>query len=113
MLKFRSATGCGRGMGAQRVRARVSARMGANRNNTGEEVEGRTGSLMKSLTPSAIGCRSPYGPTTFGPFRSCIYPNTFRSSKVRKATASSTGTMYARGLRTCVRIIVIIVKERT
>lgn len=29
--------------------------MGARRKRTGEEVEGRTGSLMKSLTPSAMG----------------------------------------------------------
>lgn len=59
-------------MGAHRVRARVRASIGVKRNSTGEEVDGRTGSLMNSLTPSAIGCRSPYGPTMFGPFRSCI-----------------------------------------
>ena len=46
-------------MGAQRVRARVRASMGAARNRMGEEVEGRTGSLVKSLRPSAIGWRSP------------------------------------------------------
>lgn len=46
-------------MGAQRVRARVRASIGARRNNTGEEVEGRMGSLIKSLRPSAIGCSSP------------------------------------------------------
>lgn len=72
MLRLRSVTGCGRGMGAHKVRARVRASIGARRNRTGDEEEGRTGSLMKSFTPSAIGCRSPYGPTTFGPFRSCI-----------------------------------------
>lgn len=54
------------------MRARVKASIGASRNRTGDEVEGRTGSLMNSLTPSAIGWRSPYGPTTFGPLRSCI-----------------------------------------
>lgn len=42
-------------MGVQRVRARVNASMGARRNNTGEEVDGRTGSLINSFTPSAIG----------------------------------------------------------
>jgi len=57
--RLRSITGYGRGIGAQRVRARVRASMGAKRNSTGEEVEGRTGSLMKSFTPSAIGCKSP------------------------------------------------------
>lgn len=47
------------GIGAQSVRASVSASMGVARNRTGEEVEGRIGSLIKSFTPSAIGCRRP------------------------------------------------------
>lgn len=47
------------GMGAHSVRASVKARIGARRNRMGEAVEGRTGSLMKSLTPSAMGCKSP------------------------------------------------------
>ena len=59
MPRLRSRTGYGRGMGAHRVRARVSASMGARRNRTGEEVDGRTGSLVKSFRPSAMGCRSP------------------------------------------------------
>lgn len=59
-------------MGAQRVSASVRASIGARRKRRGEEEEGRTGSLMNSLIPSAIGCRSPHGPTTFGPLRSCI-----------------------------------------
>lgn len=41
------------------MRARVSASIGVNKNKTGEEVEGRTGSLIKSFTPSAMGCRRP------------------------------------------------------
>lgn len=72
MPRFRSATGCGRGIGAQRVSASVSARTGAIKNKKGEAVEGLTGSLMKSFTPSAMGWRSPKGPTTLGPLRSCI-----------------------------------------
>lgn len=51
--------GWGRGMGAQRVRARVRASMGVARKRMGEEVDGRTGSLINSLTPSAIGWRRP------------------------------------------------------
>lgn len=98
MLRFRSATGWGKGMGAHRVRARVSASMGASKNSKGEEEDGRTGSLINSFTPSAMGCRRPYGPTTLGPFRSCMYPSTFRSRRVKKATARSTGTIYAKGL---------------
>lgn len=42
-------------MGAHSINARVRASMGAVRNKNGEEVDGRMGSLMKSLTPSAIG----------------------------------------------------------
>ena len=59
-------------MGAHSVSARVRASVGLAMNSSGEEVEGRTGSLMNSLIPSAMGWRSPYGPTTFGPFRSCM-----------------------------------------
>lgn len=59
IAKSRLITGWGRGIGAQRVRARVSASIGASINKRGEEEEGRTGSLIKSLTPSAIGCRRP------------------------------------------------------
>ena len=59
MLRLRSATGWGRGMGAQRVREMVRANIGATRNRRGEEEEGRTGSLIKSFTPSAIGWRRP------------------------------------------------------
>lgn len=57
--KLRSTTGYGSGMGAQRERARVRAKIGVKMNNRGEEVEGRMGSLMKSLTPSAIGWSTP------------------------------------------------------
>lgn len=59
-------------MGAHSVMARVSASIGAAKNRNGDDVDGRMGSLINSFTPSAIGWRSPYGPTMFGPFRSCI-----------------------------------------
>lgn len=39
--------------------AKVSARIGVAKNRNGEDVEGRTGSLINSFTPSAMGCRSP------------------------------------------------------
>lgn len=59
MPRFRSAIGKGIGIGAQRLRARVRASMGVSRNRTGEDVEGRMGSLMNSFTPSAMGWRRP------------------------------------------------------
>lgn len=55
ILRFKSVTGWGIGKGAHKVRARVSASVGVAKNRKGEEVEGRTGSLMNSFTPSAIG----------------------------------------------------------
>ncbi len=55
MLRFKSVTGWGIGRGAHSVRARVRARVGVAKNKKGDEVEGRTGSLINSLTPSAIG----------------------------------------------------------
>lgn len=59
MLKFKSTIGKGIGTGAQSVKARVRARTGAKMNKNGDDVEGRTGSLINSFTPSAIGCRRP------------------------------------------------------
>lgn len=47
------------GIGAHRVMARVKASMGVARNRKGDDADGRMGSLMNSLTPSAMGCRRP------------------------------------------------------
>ena len=46
-------------MGAHSIMARVSAKIGAAKNKNGDDVEGRTGSLINSLTPSAIGWSNP------------------------------------------------------
>lgn len=46
--------------------------MGVMINRSGEEVDGRIGSLINSFTPSATGCSRPKGPTMFGPFRACM-----------------------------------------
>lgn len=70
--KFMLIRGCGMGRGIHIVRARVKARMGAIININGEDVDGRRGSLVNNFTASAAGWRSPYGPTTLGPLRSCI-----------------------------------------
>lgn len=59
MARFRSRTGYGRGRGAHSVMANVRASIGVRMNRIGEEVEGRTGSLINSFTPSAIGWRRP------------------------------------------------------
>lgn len=70
--KFRSAIEDGIGIGVQIIRARNNASVGVIMNSVGEDEDGRTGSLMNSFTPSATGCNRPYGPTMFGPFRSCM-----------------------------------------
>lgn len=40
MLRFKSVSGNGNGMGAHKMRARVRAKVGANRKSRGEEVDG-------------------------------------------------------------------------
>lgn len=70
--RFKSARGNGRGSGTQIVSARSRARIGVMINNSGDDVDGRIGSFVNSLIPSAIGWRSPKGPTMFGPFRACM-----------------------------------------
>lgn len=48
-------SGYGIGRGIHIVRAKVRARMGAMINIETDEVRGRSGSLMNSLTASAMG----------------------------------------------------------
>lgn len=104
--RLRSIRVWGIGRGVQIVRARVRARMGAMINMEIEDVCGRNGSFVNSLTASAIGCSRPYGPTILGPLRSCMYPSTLRSTSVRKATASRMGMIYRS------RFMRNIIKER-
>lgn len=70
--RFMLISGWGIGSGVHMVRARVRARIGAMMNMVVDEVSGRRGSLVNSFRASAMGWSSPYGPTTFGPFRSCM-----------------------------------------
>lgn len=72
MFKLRLKAGVGMGNGVQAIIARVKAMVGAKINSICEAVDGRMGSLMNSLIPSAMGWRRPIGPTTLGPLRLCI-----------------------------------------
>lgn len=72
MPRFSSVMEYGIGMGLQINMAIIRASRGAKISSSGEEWEGRIGSLIKSFTPSDTGWRRPCGPTIFGPFRSCI-----------------------------------------
>lgn len=102
--RFMLISGWGIGRGVHIVRARVRAKMGAIMNMEMEDASGRRGSLVNNFTASAMGCSSPWGPTTFGPLRSCIYPRTFRSTRVRNATARRIGIMVERSV---IRYIVL------
>lgn len=57
--RFMLISGWGIGSGIHIVRARVRARIGAMMNMDGEEVRGRSGSLMNSFRASAMGWSSP------------------------------------------------------
>lgn len=43
----------------------------------------------------------PYGPTIFGPFRSCIYPKILRSTSVKNAMAIKIGTRRVKIFSKC------------
>lgn len=58
-LKFMLINGCGIGSGIHIVRARVRARVGAMMKRVVDDVSGCIGSLVNSLTASAIGCNRP------------------------------------------------------
>lgn len=72
MLRFKSECGIGSGSGAHTIIARVRAKVGANKNRTWDDDDGRIGSLVNNFTPSAIGWSSPKGPIILGPLRCCI-----------------------------------------
>jgi len=57
--KFNSMKASIRGTGIQSKRAKMRANIGAKKNTLGLDEEGLIGSLINSLTPSAIGCRRP------------------------------------------------------
>jgi hypothetical protein len=67
----------------------MNVTIGAIMKTTRFAVVGMIVSLNTSLTPSAIGCSNPQGPTTFGPRLIWTAAMTLRSAKVRYATASS------------------------
>jgi hypothetical protein len=71
------------GITAQATSARMKVSIGAIRNSARLAPDGITVSFRSSFNPSANGCNSPKGPTTFGPLRSCIQPMTLRSASVR------------------------------
>ena len=55
-------------------------------------LKGDSNWFLKSLTASAIGCKTPIILTLLGPSRYWLYPKIFRSNKVIKATFNKIGT---------------------
>lgn len=82
-----------KGMTDQATKLRIKVTSGALINTTVFAFVGKTGSLRRSFTASAIGCKIPKIPTTFGPFRLCIAAIILRSASVKKATAIISGSM--------------------
>src|SRR5258706_8692753 len=63
--------------------AGIAASRAAKWNTTWLTPAGTNSSLKNSLSTSAMGCRSPKGPTRLGPVRAWMCPAILRSAKVR------------------------------
>lgn len=70
--RFMLVSGIGIGIGAHDVSARIRAIIGDRVNSIGEDSVGFVASFVMSLSPSAMGCSRPRGPTRLGPFRCCM-----------------------------------------
>src|SRR5918992_3263838 len=92
---FKSATTASgaNGMTSHTAAAGMNMAIGARRKIQRSALLGETFSLVNSLKTSAAGCKSPLGPTRFGPYRSWMYADTLRSAIVRMAARLSTRKM--------------------
>jgi hypothetical protein len=78
--------GAAKGMTAHVISAGMKASAGASTNSDLFAASGYVSSFMMFLSPSAAGWSRPPGPTRFGPCRSWIHAEIFRSASVRSAT---------------------------
>lgn len=108
--RFMLVNALGIGIGAQEIIDNESAIIGDRVKRIGDERVGFVVSFVISFRPSAMGWSRPRGPTKLGPFRSCIYPSSFRSRRVRNATAIRIGRMYSRGFMMLSRVEIIKVR---
>jgi hypothetical protein len=67
-------------MTAQTICATVKVTIGANRKSPRLAADGMIVSCRNTFKPSAKLCKSPSGPTTFGPRRSAIAAQILRSA---------------------------------
>lgn len=79
-----------KGITTQLAKAKVKLKIGAIIKIIKFELFGKILSFNKSLSPSAIACKSPKKPITVGPVLRCIYPKVCRSKTVKKATEINT-----------------------
>lgn len=87
------------GTTSQLIKLKKKTSIGAKTKRIRFALKGKINSFKNNLTPSAIACNKPKGPTTFGPTRWCIEAKNFRSYTVKNATV--------------INIHKIIIKKRT
>jgi hypothetical protein len=79
-------SGAAKGITAKVTRAGATEIIGPSTKKSFEDLAGRVSSLRMFLSPSAMGCSSPNGPTRLGPMRSWIQAEIRRSARVVYAT---------------------------
>lgn len=80
-------------MKAHAKRAKVKDIKGEIMNIIKLELFGKIASFNNNFKASANGCKTPSGPTSFGPFLFWVDAITFLSTKVKKATLINTPTI--------------------
>src|SRR5207247_8767909 len=81
-----------KGTTANAAKAAAGEMTGASAKRSGSAAGGRSSSLNISLMMSASGCRSPFGPTRYGPSRCCSIAATLRSTYTMMAAEFSNMT---------------------
>ncbi len=84
------------GITVQLAKAKAKVNTGANIKIRMLELLGSTVSFKNNFKPSANGCNNPKNPTIFGPWRRWIAAKTWRSIKVKYATAINKGNINER-----------------
>ena len=78
------------------VNAASTTMNGATQKTILSASAGMMSSLRSSFRASAIGCRSPCGPTRIGPSRTCMCARILRSSQFIAMTATDSPTKTSR-----------------
>ena len=84
------------GITAQTITGSTKETIGARKNTALSAPDGMTISLTMYFSMSAKHCKSPHGPTTFGPRRSCTAAQILRSAYIRNARLTRMMTITSR-----------------